>query len=171
VANTVKPLIDRDFRTLPAREHTGILGSSMGGLISLYAFFSRPDVFGIVGALSPSLWFGQEAIFSYVQQAAFKPGRIYLDVGTHEGGDIRLAQRPPHKYTSRYLTAARRMRALLAAKGYAEGAALRYEEEEDALHNEAAWARRLPSALRFLLAPHRRAPRAVPAPAEPWWEF
>lgn len=174
MANTLKPLIDRDFRTLPAREHTGVLGSSMGGLISLYAFFSRPEVFGFAGVLSPSLWFAQEAIFSYLQQAAFKPGRIYLDLGTHEGNDTRPAYRPPHKYTSRYLIAARRMRGMLAAKGYSPGSLLRYEEEEDATHNEAAWARRLPDALRFLLAPYRRAPAAAlapAAPAEPWWEF
>src|SRR5262245_44761431 len=53
VARTVKPLIDRDFRTLPERATTGILGSSMGGLISLYAFFACPEVFGFAGAMSP----------------------------------------------------------------------------------------------------------------------
>jgi predicted alpha/beta superfamily hydrolase len=175
MANTLKPLIDREFRTMPAREHTGALGSSMGGLISLYAFFSRPDIFGFVGAMSPSLWFAEEAIFAYIRQAAFKPGKLYLDIGTHEGGDTRPSHRTPHKYTSRYLSAARRMRDLLAAKGYAEGQ-LRYEEEEEALHNEAAWARRLPTTLRFLLAGYRRLPTTMPLqrvdrPAEPWWEF
>jgi len=176
MANTVKPLIDHDFRTMPAREHTGVLGSSMGGLISLYAFFSRADVFGFAGAMSPSLWFAQEAILSYVRQAAFKSGKLYLDTGTHEGGDTRASGRPPHRYTSRHLTAARRMRDLLAAKGYAEGSLLRYEEEEQAVHNEAAWARRLPAALRFLLAEYQRplapAPKltAVVQP-EPWMEF
>jgi predicted alpha/beta superfamily hydrolase len=167
LANTVKPLIDQAFRTMPDRAHTGVLGSSMGGLISLYALFSRPDVFGFAGALSPSLWFAQEAIFPYVRQAAFRPGRIYLDLGTHEGGAPRPARRPPHAYTSRYLAGARRMRALLIAKGYAEGRMLRYLEEQDAPHSEAAWARRLPGALAFLLAPFRQ----PPAPSEPWWEF
>jgi predicted alpha/beta superfamily hydrolase len=176
IANTVKPLIDRDFRTMPQREHTGVLGSSMGGLISLYAFFSRADVFGFAGVLSPALWFAQEAIFSYVKQATFKPGKLYLDIGTHEGGDTRLSRRPPHKYTSHSLTAARRMRDLLAAKGYAEGQLLRYKEEEEAVHNEAAWARRLPGALDFLLAQSRRfSTTTLENPAdvkvEPWLEF
>jgi predicted alpha/beta superfamily hydrolase len=152
VANTVKPLIDRDFRTLPGREHTGVFGSSMGGLISLYAYFSRPDVFGLAGAMSPSFWFAREAIFSYVQQATAKPGKIYLDTGTHEGSDTRADHTSPHKYTSRYLSALRRMRDLIERKGYRLGQELRYEEEEAAIHNEAAWARRLPDALRFLLA-------------------
>ncbi|KPV49985.1 hypothetical protein SE17_29545 [Kouleothrix aurantiaca] len=170
MANTVKPLIDADFRTLPAREHTGVLGSSMGGLISLYAFFARPDVFGFAGVMSPSLWFAQEAITSYIQAAPYKPGRIYLDIGTHEAGEPRLAQRPPHKYTSRYLQSARRLTEILAAKGYLPGTQLRYDEEEEAAHNEAAWARRLPGALRFLLAPERQ-PALASGTTEQWWEF
>ena len=52
LAETVKPLIDRDFRTLPEREATGVMGSSLGGLISLYAIFRRPDVFGMAGVVS-----------------------------------------------------------------------------------------------------------------------
>lgn len=176
MANTVKPLIDREFRTLPEREHTGVMGSSLGGLISLYAFFGRPDIFGFAGVMSPSLWFAQEAIFSYVRQSAFRPGQIYLDLGTHEGGDTRPARRPPHKYTSRYLTAARHMRDMLAAKGYTEGHLLRYEEEDEAVHNEEAWARRLPGALRFLLGRYRRTPVALAGQpmqlqTEPWLEF
>jgi predicted alpha/beta superfamily hydrolase len=171
VANTVKPLIDRDFRTLPEREHTGIFGSSMGGLISLYAFFSRPDVFGFAGVMSPSLWFAQEAILQYVRQAQAEPGLIYFDLGTHEGGDTRPAHHPPHRYTSRYLDSARHMRDLLGQKGYRLGHNLRYDEEEEATHNEAAWARRLPDALRFLLARYRRLAPVPVLAAEPWWEF
>jgi predicted alpha/beta superfamily hydrolase len=180
VANMVKPLIDRDFRTLPEREHTGILGSSMGGLISLYAFFCRPEVFGFAGIMSPSLWFAQGAIFPYVQQAISKPGQIYLDLGTHESLDTRVDHEAPHKYTSLYLAAARNMRDLLDQKGYRLGQELRYEEAEQAIHNEAAWASRLPGALEFLLARYRlpgpersgpALPAPQPAPVERWWEF
>ncbi|HEU5097965.1 MAG TPA: alpha/beta hydrolase-fold protein [Roseiflexaceae bacterium] len=176
LANTVKPLIDRDFRTLPEREHTGVLGSSMGGLISLYAFFCRPEVFGFAGAMSPSLWFAQEAILPYVRQAEARPGQIHLDLGTHEGSDTRVLPGPPPRYTSRYLSAAHRMRDLLARKGYRLGQELNYHEEEEATHNEAAWARRLPDALRFLLARYRRPVEQLvsthePSSGEPWWEF
>jgi predicted alpha/beta superfamily hydrolase len=175
LADTVKPLIDGDFRTLPGREHTGLLGSSMGGLISLYGYFRRPEVFGFAGVMSPSLWFAQESIFAYVEHAPYRAGRIYLDIGTHEGFDPRAFARSPHKYTSRYVGAARRMRDLLAAKGYTPGAFLRYDEDEAAVHSEAAWARRLPDALRWLLP----APASAAEPAlagaegqpEPWWEF
>jgi predicted alpha/beta superfamily hydrolase len=176
LANTVKPLIDRDFRTLPGREHTGVLGSSMGGLISLYAAYCRPDTFGFVGAMSPSLWFAQEAIFGYVQQSDARPIRIHLDLGTHEGADTRVVPGGVPAYTSRYLAAAHRMRDLLDRKGCRLGQELHYHEEQEATHNEAAWARRLPDALRFLLASYRRPAEPIalarePGPAEQWWEF
>lgn len=132
VVETLKPVIDRDFRTCPERARTGILGSSMGGLISLYAFFRHPAVFGFAGSLSPALWYGSGAIYQYVRSVAFAPGKIYLDHGTKENS-------------------AKRMNALLLAKGYQPEASLRYVVEEGGDHSEAAWARRLPEALRFLL--------------------
>ena len=171
LANTVKPLIDRDFRTLPEREHTGVLGSSMGGLISLYALFCRPEVFGFAGVMSASLWFAQGAIFPYVQQAAARPGRIHLDIGTHEGSDTRVVTGTVSTYTSRYLAAAHRMRDLLDRKGYKLGQDLQYHEEAEAIHNEAAWARRLPDALRFLLARYQRPVEQLVTVREPWLEF
>lgn len=138
VAETVKPLIDSDFRTLPDREHTGIMGSSMGGLISLYAFFHLGEVFGLAGVMSPSLWLANGAIFSYVQDAPFVSGKIYMDIGTLEGGGRMRAN-------------TNRMRDILARKGYRRGRDLRYIEEQDGIHNESAWTRRLPEAVRFLL--------------------
>ncbi len=61
VTHTVKPIVDAQFPTLPDRRHTGIAGSSMGGLISLYAFFRYSESFGFAAALSPSLWFADGA--------------------------------------------------------------------------------------------------------------
>jgi predicted alpha/beta superfamily hydrolase len=133
ITDTIKPLIDRDLRTLPDRDHTGIMGSSMGGLISLYAFFHRSDMFGFTGIMSPSAWLGGGAIYAYIRQQSFSPGKIYLDNGTRE-------------------PSARKLNAMLAEKGYQPGQTLLYVVEEDAEHNEAAWARRLPNALRFLLS-------------------
>jgi hypothetical protein len=65
ITDTLKPQIDGRFRTLRDREHTGIVGSSMGGLISLYGFLRAPGVFGFCGAMSPSLWFANRAMFEY----------------------------------------------------------------------------------------------------------
>jgi predicted alpha/beta superfamily hydrolase len=134
---TVKPIIDARYRTLPDREHTGIVGSSLGGLISLYAFFRAPPTFGFAGVLSPALWFAHRAIFPWVESAAYVRGRLYLDVGTREGEGT--------------VANARAMRDLLVARGYRPGHELRWVEDEGGMHNEAAWGRRLRSALPFLL--------------------
>lgn len=138
VVHTVKPRVDAAFRTLPGREHTGIAGSSMGGLISLYALFHHRDTFGFAGAMSPSLWFAERAIFPLVQSAPVPPGRLYLDVGTGEGAEA--------------LADARRMHRLLLSRGFRAGETLRYREDPGAGHTEAAWGARLEDALRFLLA-------------------
>jgi predicted alpha/beta superfamily hydrolase len=151
LCETVKPLVDRDFRTLPDRRRTGILGSSLGGLISLYAFFERPAVFGFAGVMSPSLWFAGEAIFNYVASAVYVPGKLYLDAGTREYGE-ELSHRAHRASASRrYYASVRRMKGLLVRKGYRPLRDLMHVEEKWAGHSESSWARRLPPALRFLL--------------------
>jgi predicted alpha/beta superfamily hydrolase len=148
IVRTVKPIVDRDFRTRPEREATGIAGSSMGGLISLYAFFRRPETFGSAGVMSPALWFGGRGIFDYVRGRTHTPGRIYLDIGTNEGTEA--------------LNDARRMKALLEEKGYRTGHDLLFFVEMGGRHNERAWARRLHYSLRFLLgAPPRPTPARI----------
>ena len=137
LAGTIKPLVDTRFLTHSRRESTGVVGSSMGGLISLFAFFARPDTFGIVGALSASLWFASRAIFDRLEAAPSPPGRLYVDVGRLEGAET--------------LEDARRLRRLLRDKGYAEGEHLRYVEDRAGRHEEAAWSRRFRAALPFLL--------------------
>lgn len=139
LVEAIKPLVDGRFRTLPQPETTGIVGSSMGGLISLFAFFTRPDVFGIVGALSPSLWFAARAIFERLEAAPIHAGRIYVDIGRLEGAET--------------LEDARRLRRLLRARGYVEGEQFRYVEDRVGKHQEAAWSRRFRAALPFLLHP------------------
>ena len=85
LVRTLKPEIDRHFRTRRERSHTGIMGSSMGGLISLYGFFRYAEVFGFAGAMSPSLWFASRAIFDTLGSLPRWSGRVYLDIGTGEG--------------------------------------------------------------------------------------
>jgi predicted alpha/beta superfamily hydrolase len=62
IIETVKPFIDNEYRTMPQRETTGIAGSSMGGLIALYAGLKHGDVFGKIGVLSPSIWFNPKVL-------------------------------------------------------------------------------------------------------------
>jgi predicted alpha/beta superfamily hydrolase/uncharacterized protein involved in tolerance to divalent cations len=151
IADTVKPMIDRDFRTLPGRTTTGIMGSSLGGLISLYGFFKRSDTFGLAGVVSPALRWGKQGIFPFVTQSASAPGKIYIDVGTAEGTGLVADPQSQRSFAEHYVQQVRRMNALLKRKGYRIGETLLYVEEEGAIHHESAWARRLPAALRFLL--------------------
>ncbi len=147
IVDTLKPRVDRLFRTRAAREATAILGSSMGGLISLYAFFRYPSVFGAAGIMSPSIWFGQGAVLDFIQEARPPRGRLYLDVGRHEGAGT--------------LRDARRLARLLVRKGFKRdkrrapsarsAQRLRYVEDPDGRHGEWDWARRLDDALDFLL--------------------
>lgn len=137
IADTLKPRIDHDFRTHTDREHTLIIGSSMGGLISAYAFFQRSDIFGGAGVMSPSIWFADRALLDFVDGAAVEPGKIYLDVGTQEG-----------KQT---VTDARRLREALLWKGYRRHRDLVYVEQPGAGHSEVAWRQRLHFAMDFLL--------------------
>jgi predicted alpha/beta superfamily hydrolase len=137
VLETVKPLVDAEFPTDTSRAATGIFGSSMGGLISIYAFFRHPDAFGFAGAMSPALWFAQRAIFPYLATAPFVPGRLYVDVGTLEGA-MELAD-------------VKKLRAALLEKGYRRNRDLMYVVERGARHNERAWGRRFRRALVFLL--------------------
>src|SRR5436309_1011456 len=116
VTRTVKPIVDAQFPTLPDRRHTGIAGSSMGGLISLYAFFRYSESFGFAAALSPSLWFADGALLDLVARAPRVSGRLYLDVGMREGQQT--------------VALGRRLRDLLLAKGYAAARDFRWVEDE-----------------------------------------
>lgn len=151
VIDTLKPAIDRDFRTQPDRDNTSIMGSSLGGLISLYAFLTRQETFGQAGLMSPSLWFGGGKIFELVEKVPKIPGKIYLDAGTREYADF--IDRPLIR--SRYFYRdVRRLYRMLHRKGYHPLRDVLYVEEQWARHREAAWARRLPAALHFLIPRH-----------------
>jgi predicted alpha/beta superfamily hydrolase len=135
--DTLKPEIDRRFRTRPEREATGIMGSSLGGLISLYAFLTRSEVFGFAGAMSPSVWFADARILQIAAEAPPPRGRLYVDVGTGEG--------------DRHVALMHDLHRLLIGKGLVQGVSLFYVEEDEAPHCETAWANRLRTALYFLL--------------------
>ncbi|HNV72976.1 MAG TPA: alpha/beta hydrolase-fold protein, partial [Candidatus Ozemobacteraceae bacterium] len=68
VVEEVKPFIDHTYRTLPQPEHTGVAGSSLGGLISLYLGLEYPHVFSRLGVISPALWWGRQWILSQARR-------------------------------------------------------------------------------------------------------
>jgi predicted alpha/beta superfamily hydrolase len=141
LANTLKPFIDRHYRTRPERGSTGIAGSSMGGLISLYAALKHPDVFGRVGVFSPSLWFSDSA-FALTRAARRVPGQRWYFVS---GGSEGSAENPGEVVRDQ-----QRMVDSLAAAGFRVGEELRAVEPEDGKHSEWFWRREFPAAYLWL---------------------
>lgn len=84
LADVIKPFIDENYRTLPEREHTAVIGGSFGGLISLFALYWRPDVFGNGGLISASFWY--EGVLAYVQEQPLPSTvRVFMSIGKNEG--------------------------------------------------------------------------------------
>jgi predicted alpha/beta superfamily hydrolase len=145
IVNELKPLIDREFRTLPDAADTGIGGSSLGGLVSLYFGLKHPEVFGKLLVMSPSVWWANAAIVKEVSKVRHKiRQKIWLDVGTQEDSRPEVC-----------VQQVRQLRDSLVEKGWALGDDLAFMEDEGAGHNEWAWAARAPQALKFLFPASR----------------
>jgi predicted alpha/beta superfamily hydrolase len=131
-------MVDEDVRVLPGPAGRLLAGSSLGGLMALYGFFRHPDVFGGALAMSPSLWVGNGALQRYVAQQGLPwTRRVYLDSGGREAGGHALRQ-------------AEHFAGQLTAKGFVADHDLMWRPDKSGSHNERAWSRRLPKALKFL---------------------
>ena len=141
VATTLKPWADRTYRTLPDRAHTGILGSSMGGLISLYAALEHPDIFGRAGIFSPSLWIAP-AIYDMAARTSFPAGaRIYIVSGGQEGADADVSRRNQE-----------RMVATLVERGLERGSNVAASIVPTGRHTESFWRHEFPAAYQWLFS-------------------
>ena len=145
----VKPAVDAAFPTRFDRASTGVMGSSWGGLISLWAAVERGDVFGLVGAMSPAITPGQGPIYRRLRRLSPVPERIYVDMGDHEGS-FAPTPREDRAWSRDGIRAARKLRDALAVSVPPASGRLRYVEDPGGTHQEATWARRLPDAVRFL---------------------
>ena len=97
--NTLKPYIDREFRTLKDRDHTFIMGSSMGGLMSLYAVLKYNKVFSRAACLSPSIWVSEEKLRDLIRNAPVLPDTVvYMDYGSRES--VRMVSSSKNKTTN-----------------------------------------------------------------------
>jgi predicted alpha/beta superfamily hydrolase len=142
----LKPAIDARYATDPRRESTFLMGSSMGGLISVYGVCEYPSVFGGAAAISTH-WIGSfernreipDAALTYLHKRLPKPAavRLYMDRGTAELDAL-------------YDDAQTRVDALMAERGYAPPGFVS-RVYEGAGHNETDWSRRLDAPLLFLL--------------------
>ena len=136
----LKPFIDAQYRTQRGPQQTGLGGSSLGGLVSLYLGLKYPQVFGKLAVVSPSVWWDNKKIVRDVQALDKRPHtRIWLDIGTKEGDTPAAATKDT-----------RTLRDALLAKGWKENADLKYFEAEGAEHNEKAWSERVGPMLKFL---------------------
>ncbi|MEI8258122.1 MAG: alpha/beta hydrolase-fold protein [Deltaproteobacteria bacterium] len=142
IVEELKPMIDARYRTLTDADHTGIAGSSLGGLVSMYFGLVRSSVFHRIGVVSPSVWWDNRAIVLRVSALpAMLPLTIWEDVGTAEGsGAATVAD-------------ARMLRDALVARGWSLGGNLSYREYVGAMHNETAWAARSGDLLQYLFPP------------------
>ncbi len=142
IVEELKPFIDSTYRTLADRENTGLGGSSLGGLVSLYLGLKHSEVFGKLAIISPSAWWDHRMIIREVESLESKPKlRIWLDIGTAEGEAVRALPA---------------LRDALVDKGWELGEDLKYFEAPDAVHTEDAWAERVDPVLRFLFPRTRK---------------
>ncbi|HVT72424.1 MAG TPA: alpha/beta hydrolase-fold protein [Lacunisphaera sp.] len=132
----VMPFIASRYLTLGGPAHHTLVGSSMGGLVSLCFPLWHPRVFGQVAALSPSVWWDNRAVVHDFARLRKQGGfRLWLDLGTAEPG----------------LEGVRILRDTLVAKGWREGVDLAYREVPGAAHDEAAWSARIGDVLEWAL--------------------
>lgn len=133
----LKPIIDGIYRTLPDAPNTGLGGSSLGGLISLFLGLKYPEVFGRLAVMSPSLWWDHRSILNLATRMLPRDdAKLWLDMGTEEG--------------ARHLRDADLLNQTLLQHGWKSGVNLLYTRVPGGLHSEEAWARRFGDVLRFL---------------------
>jgi len=138
IRDVLIPEIDRRYRTLSGPNFRWMAGSSLGGLVSLYAGLAYSDTWTRIAALSPSLWWDDRELRAW---SASRPRaglqRVYQDMGTSEG-------------SAQYLQDLRDLRGNLVAMGFAPGLDLMHVESPGHTHHETYWALRTPGMLQFL---------------------
>jgi enterochelin esterase-like enzyme len=144
ITNELMPWVARHYRVRHERENTGIGGSSLGGLVTLYLGLRHPAVFGKLAVLSPSVWWNHKSILGYLNEHApqlWERPRLWLDIGDWEGQ--RTVRDVEHL--------ARRLK----ANGWRPGETLHFEKVHGGTHDEASWATRVRPMLKFLFPKQR----------------
>ena len=137
ITEELMPSIRSNYRTLDGPEHTGLGGSSLGGLVTLYLGLKFSSIFGRLAVLSPSVWWNNKNIIGYVSETKVdRRPRIWLDIGDAEG--------------RRTVADAELLARRLQINGWKTDIDLHYERVAGGTHDEAAWAQRVGPMLRFL---------------------
>lgn len=137
IVETLKPHIDSVFRTRPERDYTGIMGSSFGGVISMYGIIEHQEVFSKAGVFSPSFWVSDLAYSHVANTGKEDDVRIYLLAGEQESANL------IEEVNAMYDT--------LLAAGFSENE-LFLITHPDGQHSEWYWAREFPDAYEWLFA-------------------
>ena len=135
----ILPFIASQYRVRTDRDSTGLGGSSLGGLVSLYLGLRYATWFGKLAVLSPSVWWNHKSILGYVNEhapAIWDRPKLWLDVGDKEG------RRTLHDVET--------LNRRLKANHWKPGETLHFEKVHNGTHDEASWARRVRPMLRFL---------------------
>lgn len=144
IINTLKPFVDANYRTLPGRLTTAIAGSSMGGLISMYALSERQDIFSKAGVFSPAFWFaGNESANHVSNHTKQGPARVYFLAGADEennGNQSNYVVEDMQAVANAMTT---------AGFGPTEKS---FQVIPDGKHSEWFWAREFPDAYKWLFA-------------------
>ena len=143
----VMPFVARNYRVATGPENTGLGGSSLGALISLYTAAVRPNVFGRLLLESPSLWASNRQMIRQSRPIKRWPERIFLGTGTAEAG------RPDRDQSM--VDDVRELAAIFRRAGV-DDRRLKLFIDEGASHHESAWARRFPEAVLFLFGQPRQ---------------
>jgi predicted alpha/beta superfamily hydrolase len=126
----LKPLVDARYRTLPAREHTALGGSSLGGLVTMWLLLEHAATFGAGLVVSPSVWWAGRAIVQQVRDhRGALPARVWLCMGEGEGTGMMNAAKS------------------LAEALHERGISHRFVQDPEGGHDEPSWARRLEAML------------------------
>lgn len=142
LVETLKPHVDARYRTQTGPETTGVMGSSMGGLVSLHAMIKHPDVFGAGGIFSPAFWFAP-AIFDAASSIEPRPfSRIYMVTGAQETAE----GEPDNVYVRDHES----MTQMLLKAGFERGETLQVHVRADGKHREWFWRREFPAAVTWM---------------------
>ncbi|MEO7291584.1 MAG: alpha/beta hydrolase-fold protein [Ginsengibacter sp.] len=134
LANTLKPYVDKNFRTLSNKKNTFIAGSSMGGLISLYAVIKYPSVFGGAGIFSPAFWTAPKLEDELNKTPKKINSKLYFYAGGKES-DIMIPNMQKIEAD---------IKAISSSKIYER-------TDADAKHNEAAWRKYFPEFYKWIM--------------------
>jgi len=139
--NEIMPFVYERYRIAPGPENTGLGGSSLGALISLYTVMERPGIFGKVLLESPSLFVSNRRILKYSRHFRQWPAKVFLAIGTRELG----REDKDRQVVEDVRTLERSLR-----RAGLDDRRLLVKIDDGAGHNEGEWAKRFPEALTFL---------------------